>query len=108
MKTSTELIEKIGKFESRYDQFDFVELCWRGVIGYRARNTDSLLVKIHEMSMTYFVGDIAAYTNGLPYSCLPHLTFYLQPSTDGQTNIDMAFMEKLSELNIISNEKVGY
>ena len=97
MKTSAELVELLGELLSKHDKFRMVDICCDGKIAYTAKTTDSLLVKIHEMSMTYAIGDMQAYS----LEFWPYLSIYLQPSTDGQTNMDVAFIEKLSELTII-------
>ena len=78
------------------------ELCWDARIGFRTTNVDSLVAKMHEMSLAYVVGDMATYC---PFGEPPYLTIYLQPSTDGQTNIDVGFMEELAKLTIIPLER---
>ena len=106
MKTSEEITELLKKHMSFFrDRFHRVELCWEDrigfrttKIGFRTTNVDSLMAKMHDMSLAYVVGDIATYS---PFGEPPHLTIYLQPSTDGQTNIDAGFMEELAKLNIL-------
>lgn len=104
MRTSEEITELFKKHMFYQKKFHRVELCWDAKIGFRTTNVDSLVAKMHEMSMAYVVGDMATYC---PFGEPPYLTIYLQPSTDGQTNIDVGFMEKLSELTIVPSEKGG-
>ena len=101
MMTSKEIIELLDKHMSFQDRFYWVELCWDAKIGFRTANVDSLLAKMHDMSLAYVVGDMATYC---PFGESPYLTIYLQPSTDGQTNIDVGFMEELEKLNILQGD----
>lgn len=71
-------------------------------IGFRTTNVDSLLVKMHEMSLAYVVGDMATH---YPFGESPYLTIYLQPSTDGQTNIDVEFMDELTIIPLERKDK---
>ncbi len=103
MKTSEEIIELLGKYIS-FKDFHRVELCWDAKIGFRTTNVDSLMAKMHEMSLAYVVCDMVAY---YPFGEPPYLTIYLQPSIDGQTNIDVEFMEELAKLNICAVEIGG-
>lgn len=96
MKTPEEITELLKKHMSNRRDIHRVELCWDARIGFRTTNVDSLMAKMHEMSLAYVVGDIATYLQ--PFGEPPFLTIYLQPSTDCQTNIDVGFMEKLSEV----------
>ena len=102
MRTSKEMIELLDKHMSFQDRFRWVELCWDAKIGFSTSSVDSLLAKMHEMSLAYVVGDMATYC---PFGEPPYLTIYLQPSTDGQTNIDVEFMEELAKLTIIPLER---
>ena len=102
MRTSKEIIELLDKHMSFQDRFRWVELCWDAKIGFSTSSVDSLLAKMHEMSLAYDVGDMATYC---PFGESPYLTIYLQPSTDGQTNIDVGFMEELAKLTIIPLER---
>ena len=104
MRTSEEMTELLKKHMSNRRDIHGVELCWDARIGFRTTNVDSLVAKMHEMSLAYVVGDMAMH---YPFGEPPHLTIYLDPSTDGRTNIDVGFMEKLSEMTIISSEKGG-
>ena len=98
MKTSKEITELLKTHVSNRRDIHRVELCWDARIGFRTTNVDFLVAKMHEMSLAYVVGDMATYC---PFGEPPYLTIYLQPSTDGQTNIDAGFMEELSEMTII-------
>ena len=98
MRTSKEIMELLKKHVFHQKKFHHVELCWDARIGFRTTNVDSLVAKMHEMSLAYVVGDMATYC---PFGEPPYLAIYLQPSTDGQTNIDAGFMEELSEMTII-------
>lgn len=98
MKTSEEITELLKKHVSHRSDIHRVELCWDARIGFRTTNVDSLMAKMHEMSLAYVVGDMATYC---PFGEPPFLTIYLQPSTDGQTNIDARFMGELAKLNIL-------
>lgn len=104
MKTSEEIAELLKKHMFYQKRFQRVVLCWDAKIGFRTTNVDSLVAKMHEMSLAYVVGDMATYR---PFGESPYLTIYLQPSTDGQTNIDAGFMEELAKLTIIPLEKKG-
>ena len=98
MKTSNAITELLKKHMSNRRDIHMVELCWDARIGFRTFNVDALVVKMHEMSLAYVVGDMATFCSfGEP----PYLTIYLHPSTDGQTNIDVRFMEELAKLNIL-------
>ena len=101
VKTSEEIAKLLKKHMFYQKRFQLVELCWDARIGFRTTNVDSLVAKMHEMSLAYVVGDMATYR---PFGESPYLTIYLQPSTDGQTNIDVGFMEELAKLTIISKE----
>ena len=98
VKTSEEIAELLKKHMFYQESFHQVELCWDARVGFRTTNVDSLVAKMHEMSLAYVVGDMATYH---PFGEPPYLTIYLQPSTDGQTNIDAEFMEELANLNIL-------
>ena len=101
MKTSKEIVELLNNHMSCQERLDWVELCWDARIGFRTRNVESLVAKMHEMSLAYVVGDMATYS---PFGEQPYLTIYLQPSIDGQTNIDAEFMEELAKLNILQGD----
>ena len=100
MKTSEEIIELLNKHVSNRRDIHEVELCWDAKIGFRTTNVDPLVAKMHEMSLAYVVGDMATYR---PFGESPYLTIYLQPSTDGQTNIDVGFMEELGKIVLKSS-----
>ena len=105
MKTSKEITELLKKHMFYQERFNKVELCWDARIGFRTANVDSLVAKMHEMSLAYVVGDMATYH---PFGeSLPYLTIYLQPSTDGQTNIDVGFMEELGKIVLKSDNTKG-
>ena len=99
MRTSRAIVEMLGEITTRHSSFREVHLCWDGMIRFRTRNMDDLLGKMHEMSLSHSIGYIESYSYEPPH--VPWLTIYLQPSTDGQTNIDVEFMERLSKLTII-------
>lgn len=101
MRTSKEITELLKKRMSNIDGFVLVELCWNADIRFRSRRVDSLLVKMHEMSLAYVVGDMVTYH---PFG-EHYLTIYLQPSTDGQTNIDVGFMEELAKIDLKCDEE---
>jgi hypothetical protein len=100
MRTSKEIIELLDKHMFFQDRFRWVELCWDAKIGFSTSSVDSLLAKMHEMSLAYVVGDMATHC---PFGESPYLIIYLQPSTDGQTNIDVGFMEELAKINLKSD-----
>ena len=103
MRTSEEITELLKKHMFNRRGIHRVELCWDDRIGFRTNNVDSLLVKMHDMSLAYVVGDMATYSQfGEP----PYLTIYLQPSTCGQTNIDVGFMEELAKLNLKTDGRI--
>ena len=99
--TSEEITELLKKHMSGTRDIHMVELCWDARIGFRTSNADDLSEKMHEMSLAYDVGDMATYC---PFGEPPYLTIYLQPSTDGQTNIDVGFMEELEKLNLLQGD----
>ena len=101
MKTSKEIAELLKKHLSNRRDIHRVELCWDARIGFRTTNVDSLVAKMHEMSLAYVVGDMATYC---PFGEPPYLTIYLQPSTDGQTNIDAGFMEELAKIKMMAKD----
>lgn len=102
MRTSKEITELLKKHVSYQERFNKVDLCWNARIGFRTTNVDSLVAKMYEMSLAYVVGDIATYH---PFG--EYLTIYLQPSTDGQTNIDARFMEELAKIDMKSGVATG-
>ena len=99
--TSEGITELLKKHMSNRRGIHRVELCWDARIGFITSNVNSLAAKMHEMSLAYVVGDMATYC---PFGEPPYLTIYLQPSTDGQTNIDVGFMEELAKLNILRGD----
>ena len=101
MRTSKEITELLKKCMLNIDGVEFVYLHWDFDIWFRASGVDSLLAKMHDLSLGYVVGCMATYC---PVGKSPYLKIYLLPSTNGQTNIDAEFMEELAKLNIISSE----
>ena len=99
MKTSDEIIELLKKHMSLFNNmFSEVVLRLDFDTKIQVRNTDSLLEKMHELSLSYVVVDMMSYS---PFDQPPIVEILIQPSIDGQTNIDADFMEELAKLNIL-------
>ena len=105
MRTSEEIAEELRKTRmSNPRRILQVELYWDGRIGFRTTNVDSLVAKMHELSLAYIVWDMVLYYSLGEQS---YLTIFLGSAADGQTNIDAGFMEELSKLTIIPIGKEG-
>ena len=100
MRASKEMTELLKKHMFYKESFRRVELCWDTRIRFSASDVDSLLAKMHDMSLAYVVEDMATYC---PFDNSRVMIIYLQPSIDGQTNIDVGFMEELGKIVLKSS-----
>lgn len=99
MKTSEKIIELLNKHMSSFNNmFSEVVLRLDFDTKIHAKNTDFLLEKMHELSLSHVVVDMVSYSS---FDQLPVVEILIRPSIDGQTNIDVEFMEELAKLNIL-------
>ena len=103
MKTSRKIIEMLNRYMASFNNmFSEVVLRLDFDTKIHAKNTDSLLEKMHELSLSYVVVDMVSY---YVFDQFPVVDILIQPSIDGQTNIDVEFMEELAKLNIFQGDR---